>query len=986
MLNSVWVTMVETGGGKPRRFERLIPFRVHDVLLVSSPYDHYVLEEDGLLSDLMRKEYQELNFTQAPRITHANDADEALELMKRWNFQLVITMARVGRMGVEDFGKAVKEKNPTLPVVLLAHNTRELATMGSSKFIERVFVWSGDSRLLLAIVKLVEDERNVEHDIKIGNVQVLLMVEDSRTFYSTYLPRLYTELVTQTRRVMDEGLNLQDRILRTRARAKILHATNMEDAIAVVDRYGPNLLGLITDAGFPSQNRKSSRSGVMLIKRVRERFPYLPILMQSTELENKKFAEAHGATFYHKVNTSTVFNLENVMHNIFGFGDFTFSKSNGEEIGKASNLKELLELLKSVDIDSVMYHAEENQFSHWLRTRIEFDLAAKIRHKRAKDFLAHEEVRDFLVETIQEFILLERQKGVLEFSGIVDPQNRFQRIGDGSLGGKGRGLAFFYTQMPSLEMDDEFPDVELIVPRSLVLATGVFEEFIKNNNLRDFSFNSTDDDEILKTYIGGELSEEVVSHLRAALEVYKKPLAVRSSSRLEDALHQPFAGVYSTFFLPNDHPDLEIRLSQLTQAIKCVYASTYFQHAKAYIEATSNSIEEEQMAVVIQQLIGLQHGEFFYPTVAGVARSFNFYPVGPMSPEEGIAAVAMGLGKTVAEGERCLRFSPSHPKRIYQFADIESTLKTAQREFWALNMNKSEVLPLNPDYNLIKVGLDVAESHGQLASIGSTWDAANDRIWDGIGRDGGRLVTLYGMLKQKKFPLTDILKEVLGKCEAYLACPVEIEFAVLYDNKNNIRRFGMLQLRPLVSESADVAVDLPKYEQEEMFCSTETSLGNGILDDIYDIVYVHPDRLERSNSNFVAKDIAKINGKLVREKSPYLLIGPGRWGSSDHLLGIPVGWGQISGAKTIIECEMADISVDPSQGTHFFQNIVSFNVGYLTIRNNDPGKIDWAWLDSLESEKEIGPTRHIKLKVPLRILLDGRNGNAVILKPNGKKK
>ena len=978
--------MGEASQGKRRRFERLMPFRVHDVLLVSSPYDHYVLEEDGLLSDLMRKEYQELNFTQAPRITHANDADEALELMERWEFQLVITMARVGRMGVEDFGKAVKEKNPKIPVVLLAHNTRGLATMRSSEHINRVFVWSGDSRLLLAIVKIIEDERNVEHDIKTGNVQVILMVEDSRTFYSTYLPRLYTELVTQTRRVMDEGLTIQDRILRTRARAKILHAANMEDAIAAVDRYGSNLLGLITDAGFPSQNRKNSKAGAMLIERVRERFPYLPILMQSTEIENKMFAESHGATFFHKVNTNAVFDLENVMHEIFGFGDFKFSKTNGEIIATSSNLKELLENLKTVSIESIMYHADENHFSHWLRTRIEFDLAAKIRHKRSKHFLKNEDVRDFLVKTIEEFIHLERQKSVLEFSGIVEPQNRFQRIGEGSLGGKGRGLAFYYTQMPSLEIGKEFPDVELLVPRSLVLATGVFEEFVKNNNLRKMSFESNDDKEILDSYIGGELPEYVLKHLRSALEVYRKPLAVRSSSRLEDALHQPFAGVYSTFFLPNDHPDIEVRLSQLTRAIKCVYASTYFEHAKAYIEATSNSIEEEQMAVVIQQLIGLQHKEYFYPTVAGVARSFNFYPVGPMSPDEGIAAVALGLGKTVAEGERCLRFSPSHPKRIYQFADVGSTLKTAQREFWALQMNEDDELPLTTDYNLTKVGLEIAESHGQLETIASTWDQANDRIWDGIGKDGGRLITLYGMLKQEKFPLTKILQEVLEKCETYLACPVEIEFAVLYDKEENVRRFGMLQLRPLVSESADVVVDLPNFEQKELLCSTETSLGNGVLNDIKDIVYVHPERLNRSNSNIVAKNIAKINGELVRENAPYLLIGPGRWGSSDHLLGIPVNWSQISGAKSIIECEMADISVDPSQGTHFFQNIVSFNVGYLTIRNNDPGKIDWKWLDSLVPEKEIGPIRHIKLDVPLRILLDGRNGNAAILKPNGQKK
>lgn len=963
-----------------KRFERLMPFKIRDVLLVSSSYDHYVLAEDDHLAELMTDEFAQLNLSHAPRIIHANSAEEALDLMKKWRFDLIITMIRVGNMSAEEFGRSAKEILPDTEVVLLAHNSRELASINTSDAIDRIFVWSGNSKLMVAIIKLVEDERNVAHDIRIGNIPVLLLVEDSRRFFSSYLPKLYEEILTQTRGVIGDELSLKQTMMRLRARTKVLHATTMEDAIAYVESYGRNLIGLITDAGFPAMNRKEMQAGLSLIKRVRERFPNLPILMQSTEKDNQEPAIALGAEFLHKYNPNLLSELHNYLQYKLGFGDFIFRMPDKSEIGRASTIDELIINLRKMPAESVEFHALNNNFSHWLHTRGEFDLADKIRPLTLNDFNNSIEVQNFLADTIESHMVKSQRSSVLNYVGKLDFRRRFQKFGSGSLGGKGRGLAFFSMQLEDMDFGVNITDVKIDVPQTVVLSTDIFDGFVEKNNLQKMTSTEINDDKVSENFLSGEFDEEVKHELKNLALQFNQPLAIRSSSRLEDALHQPFAGVYRTYFLANDHPEDSVRVEQLINSIKLVYASTYSESAKSFIRATQHSIEEESMAVVIQPLIGKKHNQRFYPTVAGVARSFNFYPVGPMEPNEGIAAAALGLGKTVAGGEKCVRFSPHRPKRVYQFADIESTLKSAQRQFWALKMDESSEMPTtNPEYNLLKLDLDSAEDDGEISQLASTWDPQNDRIWDGIGRKGPRLITLNGYLKRNSFPLCDILQQILRKCEEMLDCPVEIEFALI-DNEE-VKEFHLLQLRPLVSESTEVEVDFDDSMLKNALAHSSVSLGNGVVDGIKDIIYVDPKKLDRQKSVEIATSISRINASMVEQNRTYVLIGPGRWGSSDNLLGIPVKWGQISGARTIIECELADISVDPSQGTHFFQNIVSFNVGYLTIRNSEPGTIDWDWLEKQKCIFEDGPIKHVRINKPLKILLDGRNGRAAVLKP-----
>lgn len=965
------------GMGMRPRFERLNPFRVRDILLVSSPYDQFMLEEEGLLTGLMAEEYDRLNLTQAPRIMHASDAVEALDLLRNRRFDLVISLARLGSMKVHEFGRKAKAVVPDIPVVLLAYNTRELATVSTSKGIDHVFVWSGDSVILLAIAKLIEDEQNLVHDVETGDVQIMLLVEDSPRFYSTYLPRFYSQLVIQTSRLMYDGFNLHDKMLRLRARAKILLAKTYEEAIMAVDRFGDNIIGLFTDGGFPRQGRMSEDSGLMLVEEVRKEYPFMPILFQSTNHDNEQSAIEMGATFIPKDDPTLHKRIRKFMRSQMSFGDFIFRTPEGAEIGRATNLVELRRLLPDIPMESLLFHAERNHFSHWLRTRSEFDLASKIRHAKVDDFDDVEGVREFIYNSFGEFLKLQREREVFDFNLDSAMASSFQRLGTGSLGGKGRGLAFFFTKIGSLGISSEFPGVDVDVPRSIVIATDVFEDFLERNQLTELAYSDVDDEEIAQAFLESDFTPEQNIVMERMLEKAVWPLAVRSSSLLEDALHQPFAGVYSTFMLPNDHPSHDERVRQLSDAVKLVYASTFYRHAKAYVAATPNSIEEERMAVVIQELVGTRTNNRFYPDIAGVARSHNHYPIGPIEPEDGLAALALGLGRTVAEGEKCLRVSPAHPTRIHQFANVAETLRTSQHSFWAVKMNRMEArLGVDPDSTMIQCQLDAAMEDGKLGLVASTFVVEDDRIVDSVMREGPKVITMHGVLKREKFPLMPILQRVMKELEESLACPVEIEFAVAIDEDSGLRRFSLVQLRPLVADSVDMLIDIDSIGDEEVLMSSDEALGNGIVE-VRDVIVVSPDELDRLKTRELVPSIEAINGRLSMKKRPYLLIGPGRWGSSDPSLGIPVNWAQISGAATIVECDMADIHVEPSQGTHFFQNIVSFGVGYLTIPEYDED-----WFAEQHVEFEYGPLKHYSLQSPLRILIDSRTSRAVVKRPS----
>ena len=962
------------------RFERLTPFRVRDVLLVASHFDHYLLEESGYLAEIMQEEYSDLNLSQAPRIIHSPDARDALRLLRAREFDLVITMTRVGEMDVKAFGTEAKRVIEGLPVVMLSHNTRELATLSAGDGIDRIFVWTGDSRILLSICKLLEDERNVENDVRDGDVQVILLIEDSRRFYSAYLPQLYTQLVNQTTRLMGEGGNLHEKLLRLRARAKILLASDMNTAKSVIDRYHNNIIGIFTDGKFPNQGGQRDTAGLELVRYAQEGHRYMPILFQSKNLELKGDAEALGVRFLHKEDSQLYQGIEDFMVEEMNFGDFVFRMPDGSAVARASNLEELIHGLENAPIESIEYHAERNQFSHWLRTRTEFYLAAGMRPMTVEDFDTPEGVRKYLADSVRNHIEQIRMRTIRDYDASKGGGSGFQRIGRGSLGGKGRGLAFFFTRMPDLGLGDSFPDVEFVVPRSVVIATDVFEEFVEDNDLGRFAHEDHSDEEVNGAFLGANFRDVITEEISVMLQQTKWPLAIRSSSLLEDSSHQPFAGVYATYMLANDHPDLEVRLRRLLEAIKLVYASTYHRGAKAYVAATPSTVEDERMAVVIQDLIGDEINGRFYPMISGAARSRNHYPVEPLVAEDGIAAICIGLGRQVSAGGKCLRYSPGQPRRIHQFHSNQAILDTSQRNFFAIPMNQEDgAVHSSEERNLLNLGLAEAEEDGCLSLVGSTYVVSDDRIVDSVAVDGGpRVVTFAPVLKHGRFPLSKILSHVLNTCQNYIGSPVELEFAMSIDQASGKQRFAILQVRPMMEESVDIDIDLSEVDRSKAICICSQSLGNGIIEGISDVVYVHPGRLDRMHTMDLTSEIEAIDAALRAEERPYVLIGPGRWGSSDPSLGIPVQWDQIMGSRAIVEVPMSDIHVEPSQGTHFFQNIITFNIGYLTIGADD--FVDWDWLDSIEASTESGPLRHVHLDKPMKVILDSRDSEAIITK------
>ncbi|MEC9458164.1 MAG: PEP/pyruvate-binding domain-containing protein [Candidatus Thermoplasmatota archaeon] len=961
------------------KFERLTPYRVREVLLVASQFDRYILEESGYLAEILQEEYSILNLSQAPRIIHSPDSDDAIDLLNSRRFDLIITMSKAGKLDANTFANMVKKIHENIPVVLLSQNTRELATLKTGEGIDRIFVWGGDSRILLSICKLIEDEKNVENDVRDGDVQVILLVEDSRRFYSAYLPLLYTQLVRQTSRLIGDEGNLHEKVLRLRARAKILLASDMDSAKEIIDKYSRNIIGIFTDGRFPNQSGDRDVAGLELVKYAQTGDRYLPILLQSKNIELKEDAEALGIPFLHKEDPLLYQRIEEFMLEEMSFGEFIFRTPDGMEICRASNLENLADLVDEVPIETIEFHAQRNEFSHWLRARTEFSLAASIRPMTLDDFDDSEGVRKYVSESIRTHISRASKQTIRDhYSG--NEKSGFQRIGRGSLGGKGRGLAFFYTRMDELGLGDAFPEVDFVVPNSVVIGTGIFGDFIGRNDLSRFAFEDCTDEEVNEAFLGGSFGDGEIEEIRAMLEGTEWPVAVRSSSLLEDSSHQPFAGVYATYMIGNDHPELETRLKRLLQAIKLVYASIFHKSAKAYVTATANSIEDERMAVVIQEVVGREVNGRFYPDISGAARSRNHYPVDPLKMEDGLAAVCIGLGRQVSTGGKCLRFSPGQPKRIHQFHSTDSIIETSQSRFFAIPMVEDDGnVRESEEDNLLHLSLDSAEEDKRLALVGSTYLSSDDRIVDSIRRgEGARLVTFAPVLKHNKFPLAQILDHVLKTCEDFLASPVELEFAIEVDEVQNVKKFAILQVRPLMDESVDIDIKLDEVDRDGAVCISSKSLGNGVIEGIKDVVYVHPDRMDRMRTIELVPLIEEIDAKLRNEGRPYILIGPGRWGSSDPSLGIPVQWNQIMGAKTIIEAPMADIHVDPSQGTHFFQNIVTFNIGYLTIMKDD--MVDWDWLDSIESESEEMGLRHIRLDSALKVVLDSRDSEAIVVR------
>lgn len=970
-------------------FDKLMPFRIRDILLVSSLYDSFTIEQDGRLTELLLSEYTQLNLNYAPLITRVSTGEEALTILGDRRFDLVITMTNLGNMEVAEFGNRVKSLNLSIPIVVLVHNTREL-TLLQEKLVEsqidRIFAWRGDSRILLAIVKLIEDQVNVRPDTETGSVRCLLLIENSTRFYSTYLPLIYTEVLRQTQNLMADGLDVADKLLRMRARPKILLAEDYEEAEFLYSVYKDYMLGVITDARFNRNNVPDSRAGLEFIRMVKQDRPYLPVLLQSSNIDLVEEARELGADFLHKDSPTLLNDLRGFMKARLGFGEFRFELPNGEEVGRANDMVSMTRLLKEVPGESLVHHARNNQFSNWFMARTEFELALRIRPVKASDFEDAEELRSYLLDKLGDYRDTQQRGRVVDFSRKhFDSAVSFARIGDGSLGGKGRGLAFVNVLLNREDIRSLFPDTKLFVPPSVVLATGVFDTFMDKNDLLLETLRESSDEEISGIFISARLPDNVVDDLRAFLDEVRYPLAVRSSSLLENSQHQPFAGVYQSHMIPNNHADDALRLEQLCHAIKLVYASTYFNSAKTYFRATPNRIEEEKMAVIIQQLVGRQHGDRLYPGIAGVAQSYNFYPIHGMRPEDGMATVVLGLGRGVTDGEPSLWFSPLHPHVLPQFGTTDDYLQHTQRQFWAADLGNPKTFAyLTGDAGLLRLDLDVAEQDGTLGPVGSVYMPDNDAVYDGISRAGVRLVTMAGVLKNKLFPLAEIIHEVLAMGSRGMASPVEIEFAANpVADENGRNDFAILQIRHLVMGREEVDVEGKLEDGARLFIYSEKVLGNGISSEISDIVFVRPDTFDRGSTPDVARQVGRINRRLQDEGRPYLLMGPGRWGTRDRWLGVPVAWADISGARVIVETDMADLKVEPSQGNHFFHNLTSFEVGYFTAHDGDANAVvNWEWLLSQPWEEETTFLRHVALDRPLSVYLDGRQGKGAVMIPD----
>ena len=976
-------------GYEPRfqGFYDLMPHQIREILLVSSLYDSFILEEDGQLSEHVFSDYFDLNLSYAPRISRVSTGENALEAINKRSFDLIITMMRLSDMDVNTFGKRIKSVRPDLPIILLAYESDIRAyALKTSTFsnIDKVFVWTGDTKILLAITKLMEDRLNVSYDIQVGDVRVIIVIENSRYYYSLFLPLIYSEIMKQTQALIAEGLNEMHRQLRRRARPKILLATTFEEGMELYQKYQRNILGIISDIRYSREGKIDPEAGFKFAQQIKEKDPDMPLLLMSTQQQNAAKANKIGASFLDKNSRSLLNDLREFILNHLGFGDFVFRLPNSREVGRASTMREMQEMLTRVPDESIEYHASRNHFSNWLMARTEFTLAKKMRPRKISDFANIQELRLYLVHSITDLRESKQRGVIIEFSRQrFDPESDFVRLSTGSLGGKARGIAFIRSLLDQSQVGQRFPDVKIIVPKTAVIGTDVFDQFLDDNQLRHTAIQSANDEEIARIFLKKHLPRQIMADLKFFLEQVHYPLAVRSSSLLEDSQYQPFAGLYATYMLPNNAPDIKTRLSQLSDAIKLVYASTFYQSPKAYIETVSRTIEEEKMAVIIQELVGQRFEHSFYPSFSGVAQSYNFYPVSYVKPEDGIAQVALGLGKIIVDGGQVLRFSPRHPKILPQFASPKQILKNSQREFYALNMSDPAIkLTKNDDVTLFKFDLAQAERDGMLAPLGGVYSINDQIIYDGIHHEGPRVVSFSHILKSELFPLSAILSELLEIGRHGIGSPIQIEFAVnLKSPVQQQSEFYFLQIRPMLGGSQHIEVTINDFESDAILLQTSNALGNGVIADIHDIIYVKPQNFNAAQTIRIAADIGKINHELVNSKRYYLLIGPGRWGTADRWLGIPVTWDQISNVKTIIETDLDGFVVEPSQGTHFFHNIASFQIGYFCIRGNKKGEhVDWDWLDQQPAKNETEYLRHIHLSKPIEIKIDGRSRKGVILK------
>ena len=966
-------------------FKELMQNTVHNVLIVCSNYDFYLLEEDGRIDEQIFDEYTALNLRNPPDFLHANSFKGIISKLNTHNVDLVITWLEDSKKSI-DVSNKIRNTFPKTPIVALSYYPKELQKLlnkEEKQNIDFVFHWSGNVNLFIAIIKLVEDRINAQNDIlKIG-VKAILLVEDSIRFYSRYLPLMYEILLKQTRTFIHEGLNEHRKIMSKRGRPKILLATTYEEGIYLFKKYKEKLLGVISDVTYLRKGKKDEEAGFRFLKFVRKYDRYFPFLIESSNAKNKVKALELKAKFLHKDSDTLGMDIKKYITRYFSFGDFEFWDPKNMEISRrATDLKSFQKYLAEVPLESIVYHSKRNEFSKWLGSRALFPLAKLFAPVEYEDFEGEDHLREFLIDSVNAFRLYRSRGVIAKFNkDQYDEYLVFSRIGDGSLGGKGRGLAFIDQFLKRHRLLNKYKDVTISIPRTVVLSTDVFDEFMDEHDLLSFVAENHNDNEILNKFISGQLPDWVIEDLKIFLMTLKSPVAIRSSNVLEDSLHQPFAGVYATYMVPI--AKIDKLMEMVVNAIKSVMASAFYKNSKSYIKATSHSVEENKMAVILQEVIGSQYEDVFYPDISGVSRSINFYPIGKEKSNEGIANIALGLGEIIVEGGRTLRFSPYHPKKILQLTSTSTTLKETQKIFYGLDIDPdSYQVSTNEAINKKRLNLRLAKNHKSLKFVASTYDLQSDRIRSGVFHDGARVLTFENILTYNSFPLANILKDLLKIGQKEIGSPIEIEFAVqLNVEQGDPKIFSFLQIRPIVINN-DSKYLIPKdMDTSDTIIYAELALGNGRYYNIRDIVFVKPDVFDHSKTQDIADTIDKLNGIFEKKQKHYILIGPGRWGSSDPWLGIPINWSQISSAKIIIESGLENFKIDPSQGTHFFQNLTSFKVGYLTINPymND-GYFDVDYLNEQKVIFEDENIKHVRFKEALTIIIEGKNNKAVIYK------
>lgn len=966
-------------------YELLMQKRVINVLLICSNYDAFMLEEDGRINEKIFLEYSSKNLRYPPQFKRVSSSEKAFELLESEKFDLVITMLNVGKIDAFEMAKKIKNKYPDIPIVVLTHFSREVSLKLSNEdlgSIDYVFSWLGNTSLLLAIIKLIEDSMNAKNDIQKMGVQAILLVEDSIRYYSSYLPTIYQVIFDQTNELMTEGLNEHRKTLRMRARPKILLAKNYEDALKFYNKYKNNLLGIISDISYPYKGNMNNKAGIKLAEKVLKTTPNLPVLLQSSDKLDYEIIKETGISYLNKYSNSLLFEIKSYIKKNYGFGDFVFLDSeNNTEIDRANNLHSLQVKIAKVPDKSLEYHFSKNHFSRWLKARALFTIANIFFDKVCEDFQSPEEMRSYLIDTIANF---RKKKGLGIIASHLDDYAIFTRLGDGQLGGKARGLAFIDAIIKKNKIMHKWDDVIVTIPKTVVITTDIFDEFMEENNLHDFALSDASDEEVIEKFVYAKTPFRMKKYINQIIDFFNKPLAIRSSSLLEDSHYKPFAGVYSTYMIANNHDDKNYRTLQLEQAVKSVYASVFFKESKAYINATKNVIDEEKMAVIIQEIAGNKYDDKFYPPLSGVARSVNFYPVEPEKHEDGIANIAFGLGKTVVEGETSIRFCPKYPQKSLQLSSTELTLTNSQKEFYSLDLNPDKYQPsVDDSVNLFKIPINEAGKNKALKYAASTFDYQDQIVREGIYDNGKIIITFANILKYNAFPLGDILCNLLEMGRNEMNNQVEIEFTVNLDPpKNSPPVFHFLQIRPIVETQEKNLVTIEAKPSRETIIMCNEALGNGVIDDVYDFVYVKPDSFKAANTDEIAQVIDKLNSWFVKQELNYVLAGPGRWGTSDPWLGIPVKWSNISAARLIVEASLKEFRIDPSQGTHFFQNMIAFNVGYFTINPflND-GFYDVEYLDSQKSSYEGQYVKHIRFDQPVVIKIDGRKKTGVVMKP-----